>query len=1030
MAKESGERIPSVFAVAHRNRRLILGIGAGLVLYALLGFFLAPWLIGKIAIDSVGETYGAELRIGKISVNPFVLSLGIDQLEMDQPDGAPFVRVQRIFVNFQLSSLFRWAFTFRTLQVDEPELFVARSKAGNLNLEFLLNARDAAPGEVAGSEAGSPVRLLIHNFAINNAMAHWHDKVPVEPVETTFGPVDVAVVDLNTLPQREARQDVTISTESNGTFGWSGTLQLVPLRSTGHATVTGSHAPLLSAYLRHETGFDIVRGDADLGLDYAIDTLPDGSLKASVDSFELTLSDLLVRSFALATGGDPASDREVLEVPSAKLSGGKLRWPEQTVSLAAIAIDDATVSLYRNALGELNIIPPTVPADKVGQQPEEETVAPATAMARPSWLISLDRFELNRMAIGLVDESVEPAADIGIEQLDLVVTGISNAPGTRFATTLSSRVRTGGAIGANGAVSVLPQLDANVDFEIEDISLALLHPYMKSLADVSLDSGAFSMSGSLSSGIEETLALKGDVSVMDFLITETDEGSRLGSWQRLDISKMSLELDAGALTLSEVHLDQPYADIFIAEDGTANLGRVEKGVQTASEERVELAENQATKVVDPEASLDETPGMNITIGRVILTDAAANFADFSLPLPFEAKIAEMNGSLTTISSTSSEPSEISLEGKVDEYGSVTVSGNVTPLSPALNTNLKVRFLNVGMPKFSAYTIPFAGREITSGKLDLDLGYTVVDGALLGENQIVLRELELGKEVPHPGAMSLPLGLAVALLKDASGKIDIDLPVQGNVNDPEFRYGRVVLKALANLIVKIVASPFTLLGKLIGVEPAELEYINFSAGRSDLTPPELERAQKLAQALIMRPELVLELPRVVDPEQDGLALRTLSFDEALEQHMSSDKDGEESYDEARRAALEQLFSERSPGESTPEALDALRTRFTVSVTDGSGDAAEKFDSVAYSAELRHQLIEIQALSEDELAALGTQRAESVRDAIVLIDSGLQDRIVLGELEQVSTGQDTGIRARVRLTADSPSPGVAEEEAPAE
>jgi hypothetical protein len=147
-------------------------------------------------------------------------------------------------------------------------------------------------------------------------------------------------------------------------------------------------------------------------------------------------------------------------------------------------------------------------------------------------------------------------------------------------------------------------------------------------------------------------------------------------------------------------------------------------------------------------------------------------------------------------------------------------------------------------------------------------------------------------------------------------------------------------------------------------------------------------------------------------------------------MPSGKDGDESYDEARRAALEQLFSEQSPGERSRDALDALRTRFTVSVTDGSGGAAEKFDAIAYSAELRHQLIEMQALSEDELAALGTQRAESVRDAIVLIDSGLQNRIALGELEQISTGHDADIRARVRLTADSPSPAVAEEEAPAE
>ncbi|MCJ7815035.1 MAG: DUF748 domain-containing protein [Xanthomonadales bacterium] len=1008
-------------AVARRNRRLILGLTAGLVAYALLGFFLAPWLVNKVAIEGVREAYGAELRIGKIAINPFVLSLRIDGLEMDHPGGAPFVRIQRIFVNFQLSSLFRWALTFRTLQVDEPEIFIARDEAGNLNLAFLLDGGDAPPEENSDLPGSAPVRLLIEEFAINSAVTHWYDEVPAEPVETTFGPVNVTVADLNTLPQREAQQDVVITTESNGTFGWSGTLQLVPLRSEGHATVTGSHTRLLSAYLRHQTGFDILRGNADIGFDYSLDTTADGSLKAAVNNFELTLSELLVRTFVVATGGDPLNDRDVFEVPSITLSGGTLRWPEQVVSLASISVNDASVSLYRSASGELNILPASIPADEL------ENSAPATG--KSPWAISLDRFELNRMTIGFIDDSVEPPADIGVEQLNLVVTDINNAEGASFPTTLSSQTRVGGAIGANGSVTVLPQLDVSLDFEIADISLGLLHPYLKSLADVSLDSGMFNMTGRMHSGVDDTLLLNGDISIVDFLITETDGGSRLGSWKRLVMSTFSLDLDARLLTIAEVRMHQPYADIFIAEDGSANLGRVEKGVQTARNEETELAVS-VTNLPDPEVGADEKPVMDITIGRVILIDAAANFADFSLPLPFDAKIEKLNGSLTTISSSSSEPSEISLEGKVDEYGSVTVSGTVTPLALALNTDLEVEFLNVGVPKFSAYTIPFAGREIASGRLDLDLGYKVTNGALVGENKIVLRELELGQEVPHPGAMSLPLGLAIALLKDSSGKIDIDLPVQGNVDDPDFRYGRVVLKALANLIVKIVASPFTLLGKLIGVEPDELEYINFPAGRSNLTPPELERAQKLAQALILRPELALVLPKVTDLEQDGLALRTLRFDEMLEQRISADKGGNESYSEQRRAALEQLFAEQPPGNVPPDALAAMRARFTASITDESGRAAEKFDSVAYSAELRHQLIEIQALSEDELAALGSQRAESVRHAIVLIDSGLQDRIVLGEQEQISTKSDEDIRVKVRLTTGGASPGMSADKLPNE
>ncbi len=144
-----------------------------------------------------------------------------------------------------------------------------------------------------------------------------------------------------------------------------------------------------------------------------------------------------------------------------------------------------------------------------------------------------------------------------------------------------------------------------------------------------------------------------------------------------------------------------------------------------------------------------------------------------------------------------------------------------------------------MPKLSAYTIVFAGREIAAGKLDIHLGYKVTASELVGDNTVILRGLELGEKVPHPGAMSLPLGLAVALLKDSEGKIDIEFSVRGNVDDPDFRYGGMVLKAFTSLIVKIVASPFTLLGNLLGVAPSELEYFTFLYGRADLTPPEIE-----------------------------------------------------------------------------------------------------------------------------------------------------------------------------------------------
>jgi uncharacterized protein involved in outer membrane biogenesis len=260
-----------------RHRTKLLVIASVIAVYALLGFFLAPYLIKKNAIATVRDVYAAELRIEKVNVNPFVLSLRVDNVEMDDPAGNEFASLGQFFANFQLSSLFRWALTFAEIRFDVTELHVARRAAGDTNFAFLV-AGDTAVADDPDADDTSIPRLVIQDFSVNEAALHWNDAVPSEPVTTTFGPVNIQVLDLSTLPQGEGQQEVVITTETAGIFSWSGSLQLNPLRSAGRASVKGSHFQLLSAYIKDELGFEAVKGNADVGLDYSIDSMADGQL--------------------------------------------------------------------------------------------------------------------------------------------------------------------------------------------------------------------------------------------------------------------------------------------------------------------------------------------------------------------------------------------------------------------------------------------------------------------------------------------------------------------------------------------------------------------------------------------------------------------------------------------------------------------------------------------------------------------------------------------------------------------------------
>jgi len=978
--------------IAERYKKPLIIVAAVIIVYALLGFFLAPWLIDRTATNAVRDNLGVELTLQKVSVNPFVLSLQIDGLELDEPSGEPFLTVERIFINFQLSSLFRWALTFREFHIESPKVRLARDGDGDLNVGFLAQ-QPAEPADTEAAEESGPPRLLIQDFAIVDSVVDWNDDVPPEPVDTSFGPIDIGISELNTLPDRSGLQDVVITTESQGTLSWSGSLQLNPLRSEGSASIKGSHFPLASAYLKHEIGFDVDEGSVDVELDYGVDTRPDGVLTASVSNLEMSVSDLAVRTFNEALG-QTGEDRDVLTLPLVRLWGGEFQWPEKTVSASGFSIDDGVISLYRDADGVLNVLPAETAKDEVEPEPE-----PGTPDS-DDWQLSLSEFSINRLALNMQDDSIEPAANVGWRSLDIEVRDISNEPGAAFPTTLKLEALDSGSISLGGRFTVLPNPSFDFNLVVDALEFGTADPYVKELVDVHLESGALNVEAELHSSTDEPFRVAGDFEIVDFLITESDQDARLGSWDSLLAENLLYSTANSALEISELRFTKPYGDILIAEDGSINLGRVRKGDGADTEAGDEEAKTEP---------VSDEPGTSVTIGRVVVSDAAADFADLSLPLPFKAQIAALNGEISTIATTSSEPSTVKMEGKVDEFGQVQISGTVTPLDPAANTDVKVAFENVDMPKFSAYSIPFAGQEIASGRLDLDLGYTISEGALVGENRVVLRDFELGDKIEHPGAMSLPLGLAVALLKDPDGKIDLDVPVRGDLNDPEFKYGTVVRKALVNLLTKIVTSPFALLGKLVGAESDELEYLAFEPGRADLSPPEMEKAGKIAEALKLRPQLGLQIGGVYAPEADAAALKADMADRAIEERIAAAKDDEAMYAEQRREAVEELLAESLAEADRATILTEAREAHTTLNDDGK----EQFDAVAYTEALRGRLIDAQPLGDEELLSLAAAREDSIRQAILGVDTELGERVASEAAATVDLDDNDRIRMKLTL-----------------
>ena len=261
------------------------------------------------------------------------------------------------------------------------------------------------------------------------------------------------------------------------------------------------------------------------------------------------------------------------------------------------------------------------------------------------------------------------------------------------------------------------------------------------------------------------------------------------------------------------------------------------------------------------------------VRKITLSEGKMEFADLSLTPQFGTKIHELKGVVAGISTARNARAQVKLDGRVDEYGTAKIDGELNTSDPKAFTNISVVFRNVEMARLTPYSGHFAGRKIDSGKLSVDLKYQIQKGQLAGDNKIVVERLMLGEKIPSPDAVDLPLDLAVALMEDSNGVIDIGLPVKGDLNSPEFSYGALIWKAFTNLLTKIVTSPFRALGALLpGGGEETLNVVAFEPGRPDVPPPEKEKLAKLAGLLQKRPQLKLSVQGRYNPETDLAELR--------------------------------------------------------------------------------------------------------------------------------------------------------------
>lgn len=990
---------PAVLFGALRKRRVLLvSIAAVLAIYAGAGFWLVPWLVKRELPGAIESALHRRAEIGAVAFNPFVLGLRLEKFRLRDTDGSTLAAFDEFYVNAQLSSVFRRAATFAEVRLEGPYLHVVRDAAGAINLASLLPAEETTKS--APPQAGQPIALILQQAALSGGIVDLEDRGQPQPFKARLGPVNIGLADFSTRPDESGAQRIALTLESGARIDIAATTTMTPLRSQGTMTVKGPALDIVYRYLRDRLAFELAGGEQAVSARFSLVGEPGRGVEAKISDLTVAVTDAHLR--------DPATHGDFLALPALHLTGGTLSWPQRTASAGELQLQGLRVAVRRERDGALDIA--RLLASRTATEPGTEPVPAAGGATPPAettpgaptepWHVTLGRFTVQDAGLRFRDETRNTPAELAIEGLDLSLTGLSSEPNAHFGLDSRLAFAGGGTVAVQGSIAAIPDVLADASLAIDGLKLAQFQPWVSDFARVQIHDGSLQFKGQVKATPAESFALQGDADIKGLDTQDVRKDERLLAWSELAVDDLRFAATARSLKISRVRLVQPYARVFIAKDQTTNIGDVlVQEPKPAAGSGAEAPGRGGRTTPAPAAK-----PFAVRVGKLIVTSGAADYTDLSLPLPFAAHIEALGGTITAIDTRSEEPSRIKLEGQVGRYGLTRIEGLLRAGAPTELADINLVFRNVEMATLSPYTVKFAGHKIAGGTLDLDLRYKLDHRKMVGENKVVIDKLELGEKFPSPDAINLPLGLAIALLKDADGRIDIDMPVTGSLDDPQFRIGPVIWKAFTTLLTRIVTSPFRLLGRLIGVESEDLGEIAFAPGRTDLLPPEREKLERIAEVLGKRPQLTVSIPATVATAPDTAALKAARLEEAVERELQAGATGRggsvRDLDARTRRVLEDFYEAAFPS----QLLKDLRARFTVPLHDDP-QAKPRFDEGAYVAELRRQLVVTQAVAPADLDALGVGRANSVRAA--LLAAGVAEARVSTAARKDVTAKDGGV-----------------------
>ncbi len=914
------------------------------------------------------------------------------KIRIDNKKNEPVFTFPEINIETAPSDLMATQVHLAGLSLVSPDISLRRMSSGQFDLPGMAASENRAqnPSPVVEKAEKQTPAVSIDLVEISNGNLHFSDQSNSREFSTRISGMKFSLKNFAIHDDRKADLEFSAQTDAGETLSVNGSLTALPVNLDMRLDLQNLNAPHYTPYYQDTMDFRIVKGTVAVGAGLKM------ALNGDTPAISFENMDIEVNHFNAI---EPDLKTPVIAFEKLGVKG-ILDLTKKTVNLDAVSLTNGSLDIRRDKDGKTNLEKAFIP--KAGDLKEKADTPQPPAAEDKNWQFTITSARVDQFSVKAKDLALDDPFESAVEDLNISAENISNLVDEKGKVNLSFKCNKSGRISSSGDMTVNP-LSANLDLSVKQLGINPVQPYLSGTTGLIIKDGYFNTDGKLKFSMSEekgpAMGYKGKMSLNRFSSIDRAKADDFLKWDSLYLTGMDLTSNPVKARIENVSLSDFYARVVIDKDGTVNLATVLGGDEKTKAQPVADDTKTASKKQTDAPKKPASSSKLITIDRVTLQGGEIKLTDRLIPQGFDADIIDIGGSISGLASIKEKKADLFLKGRLDNHAPVEISGKINPLIDNMFADIKLIFSDIELSPFSPYSGQYVGYVLEKGKLTFDLAYLLQDKALLGTNKLYINQLTFGDTVDSPDAVNLPIKLAIALLKDREGNIELDLPVKGRLDDPEFKIGKVVLTVLKNLIVKIVSSPFAALGAMIG-GGEELSYLDFDPAVSDLREDGREKLEKLVTILYERPNLNLEIKGGFDPEKDREKMRSIQYENLLK----AEKLKTLLKDRGTDMSLDDIVIEAAERETwIPAAYEAA-------AFPKPRDETGKIKELTIQEMDKLLLTSIQ-VTDDMLRILAHKRAQTAKDYILESKKAAPERIFIIEPDMAGDNEKEGPKSRV-------------------